>query len=205
MRSAPDDRTTAARIRDEALALFAERGIDGTPIRAVAEAAGVSPALVMHHYGSKDGLVRAVDERCVEVVTSVLADSTEAFAADDRGVAERIQAAFAPAVDVLGYLARTIADGGPGGQAFVERFLSLADETISSMAGSGMLRDDVTDLRMVAAVGLAMDIGMYVLRPHLTEYLGGDLFGPDVYPRWVAVQSDLMARGVMRRGDEEDG
>jgi TetR/AcrR family transcriptional regulator, regulator of cefoperazone and chloramphenicol sensitivity len=54
MRSA-DDLTAAARIRDAAIEQFGEHGF-GTGLRAIAEAAGVSAALVIHHFGSKQGL-----------------------------------------------------------------------------------------------------------------------------------------------------
>lgn len=37
--------------------LFAERGYERTTIRAVAGAAGVDPALVHHHFGTKEGLL----------------------------------------------------------------------------------------------------------------------------------------------------
>ncbi|MFF5492123.1 TetR/AcrR family transcriptional regulator [Streptomyces aquilus] len=46
-------RATRARILDSARALFAERGFERTTIRAVAAAAGVDPALVMQHFGTK--------------------------------------------------------------------------------------------------------------------------------------------------------
>ncbi|MEO7078692.1 MAG: helix-turn-helix domain-containing protein, partial [Rhodococcus sp. (in: high G+C Gram-positive bacteria)] len=42
MHSPPDDRTARARIRDEALRLFAERGPDAITMRDIAAAAGVS-------------------------------------------------------------------------------------------------------------------------------------------------------------------
>ena len=39
--------------------LLAERGYEGTTIRAVASLVGVDPAMVMRYYGSKDGLFEA--------------------------------------------------------------------------------------------------------------------------------------------------
>ena len=42
--------------------LFGAEGVAATSLRSVAGAAGVSPGLVVHHFGSKQGLVRAVDE-----------------------------------------------------------------------------------------------------------------------------------------------
>jgi TetR/AcrR family transcriptional regulator len=46
--------------------LFAERGYDGTNLRAVARAAGVSQPLIHHHFGSKQGLWDAVKAAVVE-------------------------------------------------------------------------------------------------------------------------------------------
>ena len=53
------ERTTRDVILDAARPLFAERGFNGTTIRDVAEAAGVSPALVMKLTGSKAELFQA--------------------------------------------------------------------------------------------------------------------------------------------------
>ena len=50
-----NDLTTRARIRDAAITAFGEQGF-AVGVRAIAEAAGVSPGLVNHHFGSKDGL-----------------------------------------------------------------------------------------------------------------------------------------------------
>lgn len=57
--SGTGERSTREVILDSARTLFAERGFSGTTIRDVAEAAGVSPALVMKLTGSKAELFRA--------------------------------------------------------------------------------------------------------------------------------------------------
>ena len=58
-RSVPRDerrRRTEQAILAAARELFAEQGFERTTIRGVARAAGVDPALVMHYFGSKEGL-----------------------------------------------------------------------------------------------------------------------------------------------------
>ncbi|MFD9864093.1 TetR family transcriptional regulator [Streptomyces alboflavus] len=57
---AKNDLTGRARLREAALELFAERGFEATSTRAVAAAAGLSPALVTKHFSSKEGLRAAV-------------------------------------------------------------------------------------------------------------------------------------------------
>ncbi|MBA2952722.1 TetR family transcriptional regulator [Nocardioides sp. MAH-18] len=52
--------TTADRVRDAALALFAERGYHGTGIRQLADAAGLSSASLYHYMGTKEELLVAI-------------------------------------------------------------------------------------------------------------------------------------------------
>jgi AcrR family transcriptional regulator len=59
--SAFEDMTARARIREAAIRLFTERGVDRTPILEIARAARVSGGLVRHHFGSKDELREACD------------------------------------------------------------------------------------------------------------------------------------------------
>ncbi|MGW0844526.1 TetR/AcrR family transcriptional regulator [Streptomyces sp. NPDC002787] len=47
---------------DAAIGLFSQQGVRGTGVAAIAERAGVTPSALIHHFGSKDGLVRAVLE-----------------------------------------------------------------------------------------------------------------------------------------------
>ncbi|HET9890002.1 MAG TPA: TetR family transcriptional regulator, partial [Mycobacterium sp.] len=65
MRSA--DLTAAARIRDAAIEQFGEHGF-GVGLRTIAEAAGVSAALVIHHFGSKKGLRKACEDYIAETI-----------------------------------------------------------------------------------------------------------------------------------------
>ena len=67
MRSAPDDRTAIARIRDAAIDQWGRNGFN-VGLRSIAEAAGVSAALVIHHFGSKEGLRKACDDYIAEEV-----------------------------------------------------------------------------------------------------------------------------------------
>ncbi len=76
----PGDSGTRAAILDAARRAFAERGYDLASIRAVAEVAGVDPALVRHYFGSKEGLFVAAMELPVdptELVRMLLAGDRE--------------------------------------------------------------------------------------------------------------------------------
>ena len=62
-RSPRDGDATRVALMDAATSLFASQGIDGASIRSINSAAGLGPAAVHYHFGSKDGLLRAVLER----------------------------------------------------------------------------------------------------------------------------------------------
>jgi AcrR family transcriptional regulator len=60
--------TARERIVAEAERVFARFGYDGASLRQIADAAGVPVALVSYHFGSKDGLYRAVFYRRVPAI-----------------------------------------------------------------------------------------------------------------------------------------
>src|SRR6478752_8802634 len=103
-----DDLTATARIRDSAIEQFGEHGF-GVGVRAIAKAAGVSPALVIHHFGSKDGLRKVCDEHIAESIRESKSESlqTQDPAAWFSAIAE-IEA-FAP---MMAYLVRSMQSGG---------------------------------------------------------------------------------------------
>ncbi len=53
-------------------ALYPELGCAGLSVRRVADAAGVNPAMVHYHFGSKDGFLRALLQRHYEEMFSAL-------------------------------------------------------------------------------------------------------------------------------------
>jgi AcrR family transcriptional regulator len=58
---AKDEAGTMARhIARAAARLFASRGYDATPVRAIVEAAGVTKPTLYYHFGSKEGLAQAL-------------------------------------------------------------------------------------------------------------------------------------------------
>lgn len=54
------DRLTQQKIIDSALALYAEKGIDGVPVRALTSHAGVNVAAIHYHFGGTEALAEAV-------------------------------------------------------------------------------------------------------------------------------------------------
>ncbi|MFI6287799.1 TetR/AcrR family transcriptional regulator [Streptomyces sp. NPDC051018] len=68
--AAPARTDTRERILDAAIGLFGERGYAATSLRAVTEAADANIAAVNYHFGSKEGLLRAVIDRAIGPVNT---------------------------------------------------------------------------------------------------------------------------------------
>ena len=122
MSSVRADQTAAAAIRIAAMELFGEHGYSGVTIRQIAAAAGVSPALVIHHYGSKAKLRAVLEERVAAFVESMLA---ELAGAPDEGGSANVAELFADRLErepaMAAYVRRLLVDGGPAGTALYRR------------------------------------------------------------------------------------
>jgi AcrR family transcriptional regulator len=187
--SLPDDRTARARIRDEALRLFGERGPDAVTVREVAAAADVSPALVIRHYGSKDGLRDAVDGHVARVFEVMLAEAT-APTADHPfdpdavpSLAEAVAGHLPAGSAIPGYLGRLLLAGGPAASALFGKLYALSRDVLATMARVGMA-DAGEDPEVRAAFLLVNDLAVLILRDRLREVLGVDPLSADGMRRW---------------------
>jgi AcrR family transcriptional regulator len=189
----PEART---RIRDVALELFGERGVARTTVRAVAERAGVSAALVIHHYGSKDGLRETCDEH---VVTTVRDRKRAALAGPDSDPVDALRSWPGGQV-LLRYLARTLVDGTPAVAALVDHLVDDAVGYTEEGVRAGRLRAP-RHPREQAAVLTLWALGALVLREHGQRLLGVDLAGdPAAQGPYALVAAELLTHGVLEPG-----
>jgi AcrR family transcriptional regulator len=82
----PGGGDTRAALLDAARAVFAERGYDGATVRAIAERAGVDPAMVNHWFGGKEPLFVAA----LNLPADPAAVIGEALPGDPEQIAERL-------------------------------------------------------------------------------------------------------------------
>ncbi|WP_375488224.1 TetR family transcriptional regulator [uncultured Mycobacterium sp.] len=134
MRSA--DLTAAARIRDAAIEQFGEHGFD-VGLRRIAEAAGVSAALVIHHFGSKEGLRKACDEYVADEIRS---EKSEAMRSNDPATWFAQMAEIESYAPLMSYLVRSMQSGGELAKTLWRRMLDNAEEYLDEGVRSGTLR-----------------------------------------------------------------
>jgi AcrR family transcriptional regulator len=134
MRSA--DLTAAARIRDAAIEQFGGRGFD-VGLRAIAEAAGVSAALVIHHFGSKEGLRRACDDYIAEEIRS---GKSEAMRSTDPATWFAQMAEIESYAPLMAYLVRSMQTGGELAKALWQKMIDDAEAYLDDGVRTGLLK-----------------------------------------------------------------
>jgi TetR/AcrR family transcriptional regulator, regulator of cefoperazone and chloramphenicol sensitivity len=135
MRSA-DDLTATARIRDAAIEQYGEHGF-GIGIRAIAKSAGVSPGLVIHHFGSKDGLRKTCDDYVAETIRATKSESLQTSdPAAWFGMMAEIES-FAP---MMAYLVRSMQSGGDLAKMLWRTMIDNAEGYIDEGVRAGTIR-----------------------------------------------------------------
>src|ERR1700712_1144506 len=135
MRSA-DDLTTVARIRDAAILRFGDQGF-GVGLRSIAEAAGVSAALVIHHFGSKDGLRRACDAYVAEEIRN---SKSEAMQSSDPATWFAAMAEIEEYAPVMAYLVRSMQSGGELARTLWRTMIDNAESYLDDGVRNGILK-----------------------------------------------------------------
>lgn len=191
------DLTASALIRDAAMRLFADRGTAAVSVRDIAAEAGVSPSLVIHHYGSKDALKDAVDQHVMQFFGDMIAEFVDASAAD-LGAAANSSTLAARLGDgpFLRYLRRLLVDGGPAAERLFRSLYDMSREMVRRYEQAGVFKPS-SDEGARAAVLLVNDLGVILLRDQISAVVGVDPLGPDGLVRWSQAGLDLYANGLM--------
>jgi AcrR family transcriptional regulator len=173
MDRAVEDLTGRARIRDAAIRLFGERGIEGASIRDIAAAAGVSSGLVRHHFGSKEALREACDAYAKERMLQLGAELT-----GEHELRNLDPLALHPVAFPLQlYIVRSMMDGSETATAF---FLQGVDAVEEWTTTYGI---NPKDRRGYAAALAAIKLSVFVFREQVSKALGEDITTREGYNR----------------------
>ncbi|MFE7604672.1 TetR family transcriptional regulator [Brachybacterium paraconglomeratum] len=170
------------RILQAAMRRFAVDGL-GAPLRAVAQDAGVSAGLIIHHFGSREKLLEACDRRALEVTRQ------QKRAAVTGGVGTMLAqlAAVEQYAPETGYVLRRLQAGGPLARRLIEDFIANARDYHEEGERAGVLspsRDPEARVRVLAHMAL----GSLVLQ------MPGQRAPMDLedLPRWMREYTDSL-------------
>jgi AcrR family transcriptional regulator len=162
------DPATAARIRDAAIVRFG-RDVFTTGLRAIAEDAAVSPGLVVHYFGSKQGLRRACDEHVRAVIVA------EKRAATTDGSAAQLLARLAEVerfAPITLYVVRSLREGGDLAVELFEDMIDDAAHYLEAGVAAGVIRpsrDPAARARVMAYQAMGSMLMWLTLHPEHAE------------------------------------
>ncbi|MCG5214608.1 TetR family transcriptional regulator [Streptosporangium soli] len=160
--------STRERLIESAVRLFGERGIEATSLRMLTEAARTNIAAVNYHFGSKDGLLRAVIDRTMQAINGERRRRLDAFESEPQppSVAALVRAFVEPGASLLDGHGQS----GPDVARFIGRMLGEPDPKVRQVFADQV---DPVEGRYLTALGRALpDLDEDAVRFVYTSMLG---------------------------------
>lgn len=203
-----EDLTAAARIRDAAIDQIGRHGFR-VGLRKIADAAGVSAALVIHHFGSKDGLLAACDDYIAETIRQ---QKSQAIQTNNPATWLAQLAEIESYAPLMAYLVRSMQSGSPLAKALWRTMIDNTEQYLAegvragtvkpsrdprararylAMTGGGafllylQLHDTLDDLRAVLR-----DYAADMTLPALEVYTEGLMADRTIYDAFLVAQQD---------------
>jgi len=222
MRSASHDRTAVARIRDAAIEQWGQHGFN-VGLRSIAEGAGVSAALVIHHFGSKEGLRKACDDYIAEEIRTGKSASLQTKDPADWFAQMAEIESYAP---LMAYLVRSMQSGSKLAKMLWRKMIDDAEQYMEEGVRSGVIKpsrdprarakylgmssgggflmylqmhDNPTDLRAVLR-----DYGEEMVLPALEIYTEGLMTDSTMYDAFLQAREKGMPF-TSNEGEHNDG
>jgi AcrR family transcriptional regulator len=176
-----------ALILDAAEARMTAEGPAGLRLQDVARAAGVSHPTILHHFGSREGLMRALNQRSLEALrNSVIARLASAKSGDDSikqtfaayrdGVAQRVL-----------WLIQSATPETPGGLRFFDEIVDALHALRLKFARPGTI-PDIEDTRAVIHLTTIAAFGDAVIGPRLRQAGGAkERLARERFESWFAL------------------
>ena len=199
-----DELKKLERIRQAALKSFATKGAAGTSLRSVAADAGVSLGLVQHHFETKAGLIKAVDDYVMSVVIAVVAQPVSVPHAKDSiaDMGSRVTTLLVEHPDVVDYFGRALIDGSQLGITIWDTLAAFGTARWTARKESGEARDDI-DVTWASLNSLVLALGTLILRGHIERQIPGAFSEPAQLDRWQHSVNTLLREGLFQPRNDE--
>lgn len=170
-------------------------------VRQIAAAAHVSPALILRHFRSKDGLRDEVDQYVLRVFDAMMAEATASDApalfdpAATGSLVVTVVRHLPANSPIPSYLRRLLLEHGKAGRQLFRRLFAAGRAALKALASAGVMAPGADPL-VRAAFLTANDLAVLLLREPLAELLGVDPLSKEGIARWVAEMLRIYASGL---------
>jgi AcrR family transcriptional regulator len=192
------DLSARTKIREAALNLFGTEGF-AVSVRAIADAAGCSPGLVIHHFGNKEGLRAAVDQSVIETLLRRFGTIQSELPSDElaRTMGDAFSEVIGTSPVVRQYIRRSLLEATPASQTIFDQLLALVNANLSQLQQAGGLRENA-DAQWRPYQLLFVLLGTLLLEPELQSHFVEPLYGADLRRERTAANYDLLSHGMFR-------
>ena len=190
------DLSARTKIRESALSLFATEGF-AVSVRAIADAAGCSPGLVIHHFGNKDGLREAVDQSVMDTLLQRFGGIPKELPADElsRSMGDAFSDVIGASPVVRQYIRRSLLEGTPASQTIFDELLALTNASLGQLQRAGGLRESL-DPQWRPYQLLFVILGTLLLEPAIQSHFDQSVYEPDLRRDRTAANYDLLSHGM---------
>lgn len=180
---------------------FARDGFATTSLRSIAKQAGVSPALVVHHFGSREKLI----EECIIKSLGLWVSEKQQFVDVSLSTSlSQWQASIDKHGSKLQFFRQVLVFGGEPANILFSRMVQEAQMMIEAQVEKGQMRkvENPGDLALLMTLhGLAP----LLMQEQVNNHLGGSFLAPELGARLAGANLDIYRKGIYKNSDEKSG
>ena len=192
---------TRANLIDVATNAFARDGFATTSLRSIAKEAGVSPALVVHHFGSREKLV----EECIVKSLGLWVSEKQQFVDVSLSTSlSQWQSSVDHHGSKLQFFRQVLLAGGEPANILFSRMVQEAQMVIDSQVEKGQIRklENRDDLALLMTLnGLAP----LLLQEQMSSFLGQSQEQTGLTDRLAKTTDEVYRRGIYKNSDSGSG
>jgi|GEM_PF-732801 len=189
---------TKENLIEVAIAAFARDGFGKTSLRSIAKEADVSPALVVHHFGSREQLI----EQCIMRGLGLWVAEKQGFMDVSLSTAlNQWQKSIEHHGQKLQFFRQVLVAGGEPANILFSRMVAEAEVMIAGEIEKGRMKqpESIPDLALLMTLhGLAP----LVLQEQVNAHLGSAFTDPDNSRRLAAASLSIYANSVYKTTDK---
>ncbi|MBT5398366.1 MAG: TetR/AcrR family transcriptional regulator [Micrococcales bacterium] len=182
--------------KDELLAIavqmFAADGFQKTSLRSIAKQAGVSPALMIHHFGTKDKLI---DLAIVNTLGDWVAKEKLAMLDDQENQLSSWQSIMEQGATPLNFFRQVLIAGGKYAGRLFDVAVLESEALLKTVAENGHLKK-VSDHHVTAILMTLSGMGSLILMEHIERHLGGSIASREVAHKLMVANNEMLQDGI---------